>query len=63
MLPYLRLGVVKTYVLNARGSTCRALHVLCKFLYSSSVGHQGWKCNKPFDWMTPGDLQWMSGMM
>ena len=47
----------------------RVVHVgrpyMCyvNLMYRSTVGHQGWKCNRPFDWMTPGDLQWISGMM
>ena len=66
------------YIINITNEVCccedicvlhaRVVHVgpymyYVNLMYSSTVGHQGWKCSRPFDWMTPGDLQGMSGRM
>ena len=62
---------MKTYVYFICGVHVRVVHalhlckinLLCKLIRSSTVGHQGWICNSPFDWMNPGDLQWISARM
>ena len=55
---------MKTYVfLHAWVVHVRPYMYYVNLVYSSTVGHQGWKCNRHFDWMTPGDLQWISARM
>ena len=54
---------MKTCVFHAGVVHVRPYMYYVNLVYSSTVGHQGWKCNRPFDWMTPGDLQWISARM
>ena len=50
-------------VLHARVVHVGPYMYYVNLVYSSTVGHQSWKCNRLFDLLTPGDLKWISARM